>query len=204
MNKQTLYDSQKNSFSKNIFKQTMLSILQEKPFHKLSTSELIERSGYSRGSFYKNFDDKYDLMRQLVRDEAENYVEIICSETTRGQSSGSLTESTYPIILHIFQNVLEKKPLYDFILHSDISGCNLENFCMTVIQLFRQKAEVQTMATPITEDIYYYCNTQLLISYIKFWAMHNFSESPESMAKQVTEFLAENNSHTILRHKEFC
>lgn len=44
------------------FTQAMFSLCAEKPFDAISVSELCDRAGYPRATFYNYFDDKYDLL----------------------------------------------------------------------------------------------------------------------------------------------
>lgn len=45
----------------------MLSLLQEKMLNEISISELCERAGVGRTSFYRNFQDKEDILKKYIR-----------------------------------------------------------------------------------------------------------------------------------------
>lgn len=44
------------------FVEATFALCAEKPFDKISASELCDRAGYPRATFYNYFDDKYDLL----------------------------------------------------------------------------------------------------------------------------------------------
>ena len=137
----------------------------------ISVSEIIACAGYSRGSFYKYFENKYDLMKQIIVEEAEHYTEILCGNIIQGETAEINSDYTYQITLETFQNVLNKKTLYCFILNAVIFDCNIDFFCRTVTRLFLKEAEIRRKTAPITQNlqnIYYYCNTRLYMSYIQF------------------------------------
>ena len=172
----------------------------------ISVSEIIACAGYSRGSFYKYFENKYDLMKQIIVEEAEHYTEILCGNIIQGETAEINSDYTYQITLETFQNVLNKKTLYCFILNAVIFDCNIDFFCRTVTRLFLKEAEIRRKTAPITQNlqnIYYYCNTRLYMSYIQFWAEQDFSISPEVMAKQIAEFSKEQKADMMMHRKKY-
>lgn len=44
------------------FSSTMISLLQEKPFEKITVNEICMEANFPRATFYNYFDDKYDLL----------------------------------------------------------------------------------------------------------------------------------------------
>lgn len=48
--------------SKQALRETLLGLLRVKNFQSISVSELVEKSGYSRSTFYSHFRDKSDLL----------------------------------------------------------------------------------------------------------------------------------------------
>ena len=43
-----------------------LTLLREKPFHDISISELCDTAGVGRASFYRNFEDKEDILKRYI------------------------------------------------------------------------------------------------------------------------------------------
>ncbi|GAB2024559.1 TetR/AcrR family transcriptional regulator [Lactovum odontotermitis] len=48
--------------SKEKLKNAMATLLQEKPFEQITTTELVKEAGISRSSFYTHYQDKYDMI----------------------------------------------------------------------------------------------------------------------------------------------
>lgn len=205
MYKQASDEKQKDSPAKATFMQATVSILEEKPFHRISVNEIVVRSGYSRGSFYKYFENKYDLLKTIMENEATCFTDILCGNMQRGETTEVSSDYTYQSTLSVFYNVLEKKTLYRLIFQSEIPECNMEKFCHAAAQNFLEKAEIKRKSGPVTQElgnIFYYCNTWLYMSYIKFWAEQDFSITPESMAEQVTAFVDGQKAEVVLHRKE--
>ncbi len=51
----------KNSYIKEVYYRVMEELLEKKEFSDITTTEIIERSGLSRATFYKHFRDKFEL-----------------------------------------------------------------------------------------------------------------------------------------------
>ena len=51
----------KDSYIKDVFYRAMEALLEKQDFDDITTTEIIERSGLSRGTFYNHFHDKYEL-----------------------------------------------------------------------------------------------------------------------------------------------
>lgn len=52
------------------------SLLEEKPYARISVSELLERAGVSRGDFYYHYKNLLDLAKCAVEDEAKNWDDL--------------------------------------------------------------------------------------------------------------------------------
>jgi AcrR family transcriptional regulator len=61
--------------TRKLIKRAFLSLLEEKPFEKITVKEICERSETGRVTFYNHYEDKTDLMDDCLRD-----MEIILQE----------------------------------------------------------------------------------------------------------------------------
>ena len=52
------------------------SLLEEKPYAQISVSELLARSGVSRGDFYYHYKNLVDMSKCAVEDEAKNWEDL--------------------------------------------------------------------------------------------------------------------------------
>lgn len=194
----------KNTLAKETIMQVTLSLLEKKSFEKLTVSEIVKASKYSRGSFYKYFEDKYDLLRKIMEQEAIVFTDILCVGLQRGQQTAVSIDYNYNCIVSIFNNALKKKTLYKLIFNSEIEECNMEKFCKVAVQNFLKKAEI-VRKEGYQQDlgsIFYYCNTWLYMSYVKYWVERDFSIPVEEMARQVTYFVRGQKDEVVLQKKK--
>ena len=58
---------EKNSYVRGQILRALLELLDEKDLGSVSVSELTERAGVGRASFYRNFESKEDVLRRESR-----------------------------------------------------------------------------------------------------------------------------------------
>lgn len=54
--------------TKKLLKQTIITLLNEKPFEQISIKELCDRAETSRITFYTHYSDKYELVEEIFQD----------------------------------------------------------------------------------------------------------------------------------------
>ena len=57
-------NEQKNTYVKRQITDALLSLLKEKPLSDISVSELTDKAGIGRVSFYRNYQSKEDILRE--------------------------------------------------------------------------------------------------------------------------------------------
>lgn len=97
----------------------------EKGVSKTSVSDIAERAGVAKGTFYLYFKDKYDIRNHLVVYKAtqlfmDAYNALIADMEKRKDYDMSLEDCMYFIVDHILTVLQDNKPLLEF-LHKDLS-----------------------------------------------------------------------------------
>lgn len=73
--------------TKKALKQTLMDLIKEKPFRKITVKEICDKANTSRITFYTYYDDKYDLLSDLVRD-FESEIGVRYNELQRENNTG--------------------------------------------------------------------------------------------------------------------
>lgn len=73
--------------TKRALKQTLIDLIKEKPFRKITVKEICDKANTSRITFYTYYDDKYDLLGDLVRD-FESEIGVRYSELQKENNTG--------------------------------------------------------------------------------------------------------------------
>ena len=89
-----------------------------KGFHATTVSEITQRAGYAKGSFYRHWASKDDLMLQIIKDKLADYRS---ARDRRIAEAGSLEEVMH-IIWDFLENIIEDKSwsrvFLEFALHA--------------------------------------------------------------------------------------
>lgn len=183
------------------FIDAFIQLLGSKSFDDITANEIIALSTYSKASFYRYFNDKYDLADQIIHEEALSYIRIIGTQMMEDSELLSPEEFVFNVAIKTFLHVFEKKDLYHIILNSNISGFNLNRFCSLALQYFKSNNQFVPDPTKsdIDTDFYYYCTTHQFLRYICYWDSIHFAKSPEYMALQVAKMTILSKPGAVLK-----
>lgn len=72
--------------SKNAFAQSLLALMMKQPFDSISISDIADRSGLARQTFYTNFNKKEDILNYMLKGLFQRYGATV-SESTASSSA---------------------------------------------------------------------------------------------------------------------
>lgn len=177
--------------SRAAFIGALVQLLQTRSFADITARDVIVLSTYSRASFYRHFQDKYDLAGQMVEDEARDYARLLGAQMQRCGALPSQEEYVYRLALEVFRHVAGRREVYRVILHSRIDGSDADRFCRSALDFFKEGGWFvpDPAKSPIDPDFYYDCTTHQFFYYIRYWEQHDFAQPPAYMAAQVAEMV---------------
>lgn len=73
----------------------MLSLLDKKPFEKITVRNILDEASVSRATFYKHFRDKYDIVEKIQDEVLHSYQEL-------RESMTQTTPDQYPALVEQF------------------------------------------------------------------------------------------------------
>jgi probable dihydroxyacetone kinase regulator len=103
----------------------------EKPVEKITIKEITDRAGVIRVTFYNHFQDKYELLEWICREEIVSPTKILFQNNMRREA-----------VTFIFTAILKNKEFYSHVAHTQ--GQN--SFSSTVRQLVSETIEEQFLA----------------------------------------------------------
>lgn len=78
-------ENQRIRLSRQLLKEALIDLLQEKPIEKITIKEICEKAGINRSTFYRHYSSEYDLLGEIEQDGMD-----ILREALKNQDSGSL------------------------------------------------------------------------------------------------------------------
>lgn len=163
-------------YTKMIIRKSIVELLQEKPFHKISLTEVCKRAEINRTTFYKYYKDIYDWKEQLEQECLQRTVDILAN-CKLDDMRGILTQQ--------FADMRENAELYGL-----ISSPNFESNVLEMsISMILDKADTETkkyLSIGTDKDYKRKWNCYFVIygclGVIECWIKEGMKEKPEELA----------------------
>lgn len=179
--------------SKNLIKQAFALLLAEKELNKITVTDVVEKAGVSRGTFYAHYFDIYDLYSSLQTSIIDSIDRVI----TQIGIKNIIADPS--VAFHIAMNYLDghKKEYSSFLLSAEaekfvnrIIACLEEKFASQVVEIF----PAESLSKARTYIIY---TLGALKSVIFHWLSGKLDISAEECATYITEFYMSNRPDEI-------
>ena len=179
------------------FSHAFFSLLEEMPYDKISISNIIAKSEYSRTAFYSNFLDKDDFVEKLLSLEVAYHVHAIydCIASNRELFDGDM----YLPSLNLYKHVYKQKDLYHALITNKVPSWNLPLFCDKCDYYFKNniRMPINEITPELNLEFYQYVKTFQYLSFIMYWDKSGYKYSSEYMAKQTGLFIKLHNSALV-------
>jgi AcrR family transcriptional regulator len=63
--------------SKAMIQEALIELLKEKPYHKITITEISKKSGLTRSTFYAHFETKDDLLKSVINELLDEFFELL-------------------------------------------------------------------------------------------------------------------------------
>lgn len=106
----------RSRYTKHIIQSIFLDLLKEKPISKITVKEICEKADINRGTFYRHYEDIYDLMQKL-EEAALNQLELLLLDSMQnGNVSALITLLTSLMNYHdLIESLAANSPNKDFL-----------------------------------------------------------------------------------------
>ena len=167
----------------------MKHLMEEVPFDRMTTTDIIEKSGISRKTFYYHFQDKYDVVNWIFTEEILGG--ILESTTFDNWAQGSLKLCRY---------IRDNKSFYTNAVNASGQNCFIE-FLRTLSEMQLHKLCRDALAKGIlSEDdlsflVEFYYGA--FIGVLTKWVKEDMRESPEVIVHRWTGVVDKSLEHYI-------
>ena len=118
-------------YTKMVIRESIIGLLQEKPFHKITLTEVCKRAEINRTTFYKYFKDLYDWKEQLEQE---------CLQRTSTILENCILSDMGETLTQQFRDMRENAELYAL-----ISSPNFESKVLEMsISMILEKVDTET------------------------------------------------------------
>lgn len=160
-------NEESNKLTRECLQTALIYLMNEKPFEKITITELVKRSGVSRTAFYRNYHSKEDILTEFC----ERFLKELAA---------SSEDERYRIQPHLwylgfFSCIQEHADIFKLLIQADIPAC-ISDTAVSFIEKIK----------PARTTKEYYKNLAFEGAFAKIlmgWFQNGMKESPEEMAK---------------------
>lgn len=160
-------NEESNKLTRECLQTALIYLMNEKPFEKITITELVRRSGVSRTAFYRNYTSKEDILTEF-----SNW---FLTDLARSLEDECYKKQPYLWYLRFFSSVKEHADIFKLLIQADMPA-SMNNTASSFIEKIK----------PAHSTTEYYKNLAFEGAFSKIllgWFQNGMKESPEEMAK---------------------
>ena len=169
-------NKESNQLTRECLQLSLMHLMRERPYEKITVSEIVRRAGVSRTAFYRNYTDKEDILHELGNQLVSNVAEL-CEKP-------ELHEDPHQWFEDVFRAVRKDKETIDLLDQAGILQHELFSG-RSISELLYPTADTELKYIRLASEAAFF---QILIS----WFRDGMHESEKRMA-DICEYVFENN-----------
>ena len=123
--------------SRRMIRQAFMELLGEKPFEKITVSDIVKRADINRSTFYAHYPDIYGLVEEIL-DEVMDF-----TQQFRGQLQfGSFFQDPRPVLDSIVRLLEENQELYKRLGRSEFAMQQLPKLKQTFVRQVMESSDI--------------------------------------------------------------
>ena len=174
--------------TREVIYETVISLLSEKEFSRISVKDITNQANISRSTFYAHYQDKYDWLDKTVQEKLSELKESLMKSMPNHGNDQSSLEMADPYYNSFFENIATNQKFY----HTMFTKIKSEEFLQNLYKVIRENlylrissmSKEQRLLVPL--DIWLDYSSSSIIGITKVWVEKNMIYSPHYMALQLT------------------
>ena len=168
--------------------EAMIELITEKSFDAITVGDIAERAMINRATFYRHYQDKYDLVAKIFEETTNELVENM--KPFRKDTHQSEMEYPPEIWIHFFEHIADHARLYRAMLGKHGSSWFAARMCEHIIELmleqkrqWEQQIEPRQQIDPaMPQELPAMQLSHVLIGTIVWWLESAKSATPRQIA----------------------
>jgi AcrR family transcriptional regulator len=167
--------------SQRLLRDALIDLIEERGFDTLTVGEITERAMVSRATFYRNYQDKYDLVEQIYAEATQVLFDALAEPTT---------EHPPRIWTRFFEHIAEYERLYRALLGRKGSPWFVQKMRGSLAELIKQYTQLPFLApmarfkSPLTGEYLRDVIATVFVETITWWLEQGRPYSPQEMASR--------------------
>jgi len=167
--------------TQKLLREALIELIEEQGFDALTVREITDRAMVSRSSFYRNYQDKYDLVEQIFSEAMQELLDVI-----------SEPDAEHPpqIWIKFFEHIAEYERIYRALLGRKGSPWFVLKMRASMVDLVKQISHLQPIADrplyPPSDTFIPDLVATMFVEAITWWLEQGRPYPPEDMARRCT------------------
>ncbi len=166
--------------TQKLLREALIELIEERSFDALTVGEITERAMVSRAAFYRNYQDKYDLVEQIFEEAMSSLFNAV----------GDLGREHPPQVwVKFFEHIAEYERLYRALLGRKGSSWFVFKMRASLMNLVKQHGRVldrpnasERAAYPFSDDFVPDLVSTMFVEAITWWLEQGKPYTPQEMA----------------------
>jgi AcrR family transcriptional regulator len=196
-NKQNLPIDRRITKSKQALMDALLSLMQTKEFKKITVTDIVKTANLNRGTFYKHYEYKEDILDEIVDDVI---ADLISSYREPYKNTDFFQLRTLPSsAIKIFEHVSHNKDFYSLMVKSNVLTGFQNKLCNVLKELSLSELKGESSNPKINRELQASFYVHAILGMITEWITEGFKYSPDYMSEQLLEILKNRQTDTIFK-----
>ncbi len=171
-------DDRKTRYTRKALRDSLMELMKQKPFAKITIKEICETADINRTTFYTHYTDQDDLLRD-IEDETLTWVKTSIQPIIADMNSNE----TMKILESIFQYFKDNKERFE-VMMSEHSDKNFQQkLIITIYTQCNIVPEPLSSTHPATRELRIIFVVNGIIGLIQHWLMSGFLHTPRELAE---------------------
>jgi AcrR family transcriptional regulator len=172
--------------------EALMALLEDKRLEQITVQDICDRAMVHRTTFYKHYQDKYDLLEQGARSLFE---ELSTNLAPLSMMLAEVTEGKAPEeVVQVFAHVSENRRFYHETLLGEGIGPFRKLLTTYLVDLMLQRISTREGAREIPDVLIAQYAAGVFITMLTWWLQQGLPYPPRRMAQYVTQFIVYGSS----------
>ena len=168
-------------YTRKIIQETFLDLLKDKPVSKITVKEICDKAEINRGTFYKHYQDCYDLLKTIEAEGIQEFEKMLAAiEATGAHAAVIAILNTLRSKSQLIQSISTPMTQQQFIQR--LSEC-----CLLYIGQWLGSTP-KDGCPAVKRDAGFIFLAGGCSSVIQWWLQNGMEESPEEIADYIISF----------------
>ncbi len=180
----------RSRYTRKVIRDSFYALLKEKPVEKITVRELCEKAEINRATFYKHYQDCYDLLDKIEEEALVHFDELLASVEIRGLQ---------PTLLDILRTIQENAASFEAFNRQSDNRSFIHRLAGRCFHYMEQRI-------PLASEFNQEKNQQGMtysflaggvVAVMEFWMHGGCKEPPEQVGALIVELTGKVVSHPL-------